>query len=48
MKNLKIWQKLVLMGAVFMVPFAVVTYEMISSINRLGIEFARQESRGLE
>jgi methyl-accepting chemotaxis protein len=36
------------MGAVFMVPFAVVTYQMISSINGLNVEFARQESRGLE
>nr|WP_281172789.1 methyl-accepting chemotaxis protein [Nevskia soli] len=48
MKNLKVWQKLVLMGAVFMVPFAVVTYKMVASINTLGVEFARQELRGLE
>ncbi|HKY08147.1 MAG TPA: methyl-accepting chemotaxis protein [Candidatus Binatia bacterium] len=48
MKNLKVWQKLVLMGAVFMVPFAAVTYKMISSVNVLGTEFARQEIRGLE
>jgi len=48
MKNLKVWQKLALMGAVFMVPFAAVTYKMTSSINDLGTEFARQESRGLE
>lgn len=48
MKNLKVWQKLALMGAVFMVPFAVVTYKMVSSINTLGVEFARQELRGLE
>ena len=43
MRNLKIWQKLALMGAVFMVPFAVVTYKMTSSINALGVDFARQE-----
>lgn len=48
MKNLKVWQKLALMGAVFMVPFAVVTYKMVSSINTLGVEFARLELRGLE
>src|SRR5436853_418733 len=48
MKNLKVWQKLALMGAVFMVPFAVVTYKMTSSVNTLGTEFGRQEIRGLE
>lgn len=48
MKNLKVWQKLALMAVVFMVPFAVVSYKMISSINALGTEFARQEIRGLE
>jgi methyl-accepting chemotaxis protein len=48
MKNLKVWQKLTLMGAVFMVPFAVVSYKMMSSVNALGTEFARQEIRGLE
>ena len=31
-----------------MLPFAVVTYKMASSINTLGVEFARQEIRGLE
>ena len=48
MKNLKIWQKLMLLGAVFLVPFAIVTYKMASSINALGTEFARQEVRGLD
>src|ERR1041385_5221165 len=48
MKNLKVWQKLVLMGMLSMVPFAVVTYKMVSSINELSVEFARQEVRGLE
>src|SRR5213593_3784018 len=48
MKNLRVWQKLVLMGTLFLVPFAVVTYKMVSSINELGVEFARQEVRGLE
>ena len=35
-------------GAVFMVPFAAVTYKMTSSINALGVDFARQEVSGLE
>ncbi len=48
MRNLKMWQKLALMGAIFMVPFAGVTYQMTSSINALGLEAARQEVRGLE
>src|SRR5712675_1890723 len=48
MKNLKVWQKLALMGAVFMLPFAVVTYTMAKSIDDLGVEFAKQENRGLE
>jgi methyl-accepting chemotaxis protein len=48
MRNLKAWQKLGLIGAISMLPFAIVTYTMASSINTLGVEFARQEIRGLE
>ena len=48
MRNLKTWQKLAVMGAVFMIPFAVVTYKMTSSINAMGVDFARLEVRGLE
>jgi methyl-accepting chemotaxis protein len=48
MKNLKVWQKLVLMGLVFLVPFAVVTFKMVSSVNTLGIDFARSERVGIE
>ena len=48
MKNLKVWQKLAVMGLVFMVPFAVVTYKMTSSINAMGLEAARLEIRGLD
>ena len=48
MRNLKVWQKLAVMGAVFMLPFAAMTYKMVSSVDTLGIEFARQEIRGLE
>ncbi|HLG57333.1 MAG TPA: hypothetical protein VI485_18470 [Vicinamibacterales bacterium] len=47
MKHLKVWQKLALMGAIFMAPFAVVTYKMTSSINALGVESARMEVQGL-
>jgi methyl-accepting chemotaxis protein len=47
-KNLKVWQKLALMAAVFIVPFAVVTYTLVSSVNTLSLEFARQEIRGIE
>jgi methyl-accepting chemotaxis protein len=48
MKHLTVWQKLLLMGVVFMLPFGAVTWKMVSSINDLGTEFARQEMRGLE
>jgi methyl-accepting chemotaxis protein WspA len=48
MKNLKVWQKLGMLGAVFMLPFAVVASKMVSSIDALGAEFARQEIRGLD
>ena len=48
MKNLKVWQKLLAMGVILMLPFGVVTSRMVASINTLGAEFARQESRGLE
>ncbi|HEY1662965.1 MAG TPA: response regulator [Verrucomicrobiae bacterium] len=47
-RHLKIGQKLTLMGIVFMIPFAVVTYKLINSVNTLGVQFAVQESRGLE
>jgi methyl-accepting chemotaxis protein len=48
MKHLKVWQKLALMGAVFVLPFAVVTYALVTSVNSLGVNFSRQELRGLE
>ena len=47
-KNLKVGQKLALMGVVFMIPFAVVTYKLVTSVDTLGVEFASKESRGLE
>jgi methyl-accepting chemotaxis protein WspA len=48
MRHLKIWQKLLLMGFVFMLPFAMVTWSLVSSINTLGVGVARQELLGLE
>ncbi|HEY5232198.1 MAG TPA: HAMP domain-containing protein, partial [Verrucomicrobiae bacterium] len=46
--HLKVGQKLALMGVVFMIPFAVVTYKLVTSVNTLGVKFAEKESRGLE
>jgi methyl-accepting chemotaxis protein len=48
MRNLKVWQKLAVMGAMFMIPFAGVTYKMTSSINALGLQSSRMELQGLE
>jgi methyl-accepting chemotaxis protein len=48
MRNLKVWQKLALMGGIFLVPFALVTMKMVSAIDTLGVDFAAQELRGLE
>ena len=48
MKNLLVWQKLTLLGAVFLIPFIVVTWAYVSSVNTLGIETARQEIQGVE
>jgi methyl-accepting chemotaxis protein len=47
MKNLKVWQRFVLMATVTVLPFALVTYKMVGSINSLGVAFAEQETRGL-
>ncbi|MEP6671301.1 MAG: response regulator [Chthoniobacter sp.] len=48
MKNLLVWQKLALLGAVFLVPLMVVTYALISSVHSLGIATARHELLGVE
>jgi len=48
MRNLKVWQKLALMGGIFLIPFALVTMKMVSAIDTLGVDFAAQELRGLE
>jgi methyl-accepting chemotaxis protein WspA len=48
MRNLKVWQKLALMGVIFLIPFALVTKKMVSAIDTLGVDFAAQELQGLE
>jgi methyl-accepting chemotaxis protein len=48
MRNLKVWQKLALMGAIFMLPFTVVAMKMVSTIDTLGVQSAVLELRGLE
>jgi methyl-accepting chemotaxis protein len=47
MKNLKVWQRFVLMAVATMLPFALVTYKMVASIETMGIQFAEHESEGL-
>lgn len=47
MKNLKVWQKLALMGLLFLLPFAAVTSKLIASINALGLEATQMEVDGL-
>src|SRR5688500_5988242 len=47
MKNLKVWQRFVLMATATILPFALVTYKMVSSIETLGVDFARQEIDGV-
>ena len=46
MKNLKVWQRFVLMATATILPFALVTYKMVASIE-MGVQFAQQESEGL-
>jgi methyl-accepting chemotaxis protein WspA len=48
MKHLKVWQKLALMGAVCALPFAAVSYALVSSVQEDGLIFARKQLRGLE
>ena len=48
MKNLKVWQKLAVLGILFLIPFGVVTYKLIASKNKDVIEFAQLELRGVE
>jgi len=48
MKNLLVWQKLALLGAVFLLPLVVVSWALIASVHSLGIATARQELIGVE
>lgn len=48
MKNLRVWQKLGVLGVLFLVPFLLVTWKLISNVNELGIDFARLEIRGVQ
>ncbi len=48
MKNLLVWQKLTLLGAVFLLPLLVVTWAMISSVQNLGRAAAKKELLGVE
>ena len=48
MKNLLVWQKLTLLGAVFLLPLIAVTWAYVSSVNTMGIQTAEQEIRGVE
>ena len=47
MKNLKVWQRFVLMATATILPFALVTYKMVASIESMGVQFAKHESQGL-
>jgi hypothetical protein len=47
MKNLKSWQKLAVLGAVFTIPFVAVIYRMAASINALGLASSKLELQGL-
>jgi methyl-accepting chemotaxis protein len=46
MKNLKVWQKLALLGVLFLIPFAVVTFTLIYLINKEHVEFTQLEIDG--
>ena len=48
MKNLKIWQKLALLAAIFTIPFLAVTWQLVSMVDSQGVSFARQERDGLK
>ncbi|MEO5742227.1 MAG: methyl-accepting chemotaxis protein [Vicinamibacterales bacterium] len=47
MKNLKVWQRFVLMAAVTMIPFSLVTYRLVSN-DLKAVQFARHELQGLQ
>ncbi len=47
MKNLLVWQKLALLGAVFLLPLVAVTGVLVSSVHSLGIATAKRELIGV-
>ena len=47
-KNLWVWQKLVLLGVLFLIPFALVTSKMVSSKNHDVVDFAKNEVLGVD
>ena len=47
MKHLRMWQKLALLGVVFLLPFAAVTYRYVREVNALSVDFARHEIAGI-
>lgn len=48
MKRMKVWQKLGFLGIVFLIPLAIFSYQMVSSMRAMGIGLAEQERVGLE
>lgn len=48
MRHLKMWQKLTLLGVVFLLPFAAVTYRYIREVNALSVAFAEKEMVGVQ
>jgi methyl-accepting chemotaxis protein len=48
MKHLLVWQKLALLGFVFLLPFAAVTYSYVEKVNDIGLDFAWKETKGTE
>jgi twitching motility protein PilJ len=47
LKQMKVWQKLALVALVFMVPVAVLLFQLVNEQNK-AIEFAESERRGVE
>lgn len=48
MKRMKVWQKLGFLGLVFLIPLAIFSYKIITSMHAMGIGFAQQERVGME
>ena len=46
MQHLRLSQKLILLGLILLIPFAVVTYQLIQSVNDLGIRVAERQLQG--